>query len=83
MRIRHMAATAVATGLIGSAWWAGAQARIVRPVPPVVVSGENVGFRIEGDSNGRPIGTLVVKQDGKWIPVDLGTVRPVRPISEK
>ena len=83
MRIRHTVAAVVATGLIGSALWAGAQARIVRPLPPVILSGENVGFRIEGDSNGRPIGTIVVKQDGKWVPVDLGTLRPVRPISER
>lgn len=83
MKIRLAVTTVVATGLLGSALWAGAHARIVRPLPPVIVSGENVGFRIEGDSNGRPIGALVIKQDGKWVPVDLGTIRPVRPIAEK
>lgn len=83
MQIRAVAVTIVATGLLTSALWAGTQARAVRPVPPVVISGENVGFRIEGDSHGRPVGTLVVKQDGQWIPVDLGAVNPVRPISGK
>ena len=71
MRIRHMAAAVVTAGLIGSAVYAGAQARMVRPVTPVVISGDNVGFRIEGDSHGRPIGTLVVKQDGKWLRIVL------------
>ncbi len=83
MPIRVVAITIIATGLLTSALWAGTQARAVRPVPPVVISGENVGFRIEGDSHGRPVGTLVVKQGDQWVPVDLGTIRPVRPISER
>ena len=49
---------------------------------PRVVSGPDFGFRIEADQKGTPIGTLVVRVDGKWIEARVATtpgVRPVRP----
>ena len=33
----------------------------------VVLSGSDVGFRVEGYSNGTPVGRVVVKIDGKWV----------------
>lgn len=34
---------------------------------PVVLSGPDVGFRIESYERGRPIGTLVVRLNGQWV----------------
>ena len=34
---------------------------------PIVVSGNDVGFRIERTQDGIPIGRLVVRVDGHWV----------------
>ena len=36
-------------------------------VSPTVVSGNDVGFRIERTQDGIPIGKLVVRVDGRWV----------------
>jgi hypothetical protein len=52
---------------------AGAQVFAFRPVnPPVVLSGSDVGFRIIGHDGTRPVGSLVVRIDGNWVPVKDG-----------
>ena len=44
-----------------------------RPAPnlptetPTVVSGSDVGFRIERTQDGIPVGKLVVRVDGRWV----------------
>ena len=42
-----------------------------RPGPPTesptVVSGSDVGFRIERTQDGIPVGKLVVRVDGRWV----------------
>lgn len=44
-----------------------------RPLPePRIVSGPDVGFRIEADQRGVAVGTLVVRVDGKWIEARVG-----------
>jgi hypothetical protein len=49
---------------------AGAQVFSFRRVdPPVVLSGNDVGFRIIGHDGSRPVGSLVVRIDGNWVPV--------------
>lgn len=58
-----------------------AQSASVTPLQkPVVVSGDDVGFRIEGHQGATPVGTLVIRVDGRWVepksqpqPVKLGT----------
>jgi hypothetical protein len=46
-----------------------ATAQVTRTTPRVV-SGGDIGFRIEGrDVKGQPVGRLVVKIDGDWVPV--------------
>jgi hypothetical protein len=45
-----------------------------RSSQPQVLSGADVGFRIEGsDFRGRPTGTLVVRIDGNWVQVGSST----------
>jgi hypothetical protein len=36
-------------------------------VAPTVVSGSDVGFRIERTQDGIPVGRLVVRVDGRWV----------------
>jgi hypothetical protein len=47
--------------------WASAQSRAVVPVTPMVLSGGNLGFRVEGYRGAVAVGTLVVQVDGQWI----------------
>ena len=55
-----------------------------RPLPEArVVSGPDFGFRIEGDQRGTPIGTLVVRIDGKWIEARVGQVPGAPRISSR
>ncbi len=34
---------------------------------PVVLSGADFGFRVESYERGKPIGTLVVRLNGRWV----------------
>lgn len=34
---------------------------------PLILSGSDIGFRIEGQSNGRPYGRFVVRVNGEWV----------------
>jgi hypothetical protein len=34
---------------------------------PIIVSGNDVGFRIERTKEGIPVGKVVVRIDGKWV----------------
>ena len=38
--------------------------------PPTVISGNELGFRIENWKGSTPVGTLVVKVNGQWVAVD-------------
>jgi len=44
---------------------------------PTIVSGSDVGFRIDRTQNGIPIGTLVIRVDGRW--VEAGSSMRVTP----
>lgn len=51
------------------------QAFGIDPLPePRIVSGPDVGFRIEGRQKGAPVGQLVVRIDGKWVEARFGTL---------
>jgi hypothetical protein len=36
-------------------------------VAPTIVSGNDVGFRIERTQDGMPVGKVVVRVDGRWV----------------
>jgi hypothetical protein len=80
MRTRYLLAILFVLGLLVSSAWS--QFVPVRPVPPVVVAGSDVGFRIEGERGGTPVGGIVVKRNGEWVPVELAQ-GGTRPISQK
>ncbi len=40
---------------------------------PEIIAGPDVGFRVgHYTKDGIPVGELVVKKDGKWVPVEFG-----------
>ena len=63
----------VAVGAISSVF-TSAQVRLQTPGQPplmtegtTILSGSDVGFRVERTQDGVPIGTLVVRVDGRWV----------------
>jgi hypothetical protein len=71
MRIRLILATTVLLiGFVGG--WLSAQSIMTAPVnPPVVLSGGNIGFRVEGLSGNVAVGSLVVQVNGQWVNTDF------------
>jgi hypothetical protein len=67
--------------LLSAAAWGRAQALSTQPTGHVVLSGSDVGFRIEGVRGGKPVGRLVVRQNGEWVEVESPVA--VRPMSLK
>jgi len=58
--------------LIGLAAWTHAQTAVLpNPVPPVVLAGPDVGFRMTGVKRGTPVGQLVVRINGEWKVVEF------------
>jgi hypothetical protein len=75
----------VVVALLASTLTAAQVLRGVQPLPtPEVVSGDDLGFRVEGlmtDETGTPSGRLVIRVNGEWVDVVLQggqTVRPLR-----
>ena len=65
---------AVVLAFVGG--WASAQPTWpATPVTPVVISGPNVGFRVEGYSGDVAVGRLVIQVNGKWFDTDSGGIR--------
>jgi hypothetical protein len=68
-RIVIAIATIVSATALGS--WAAAQSWT--PLPePVVFSGPDIGFRVEGRIGDVPTGKIVVGVNGKWVEVQIG-----------
>ena len=44
---------------------------------PTVVSGRDIGFRVEGHIGNRPAGTLVIRVNGEWV-VPVASSGPAR-----
>jgi hypothetical protein len=65
-----------AGALMGAGAWLHAQGMRVDSVPPTVISGSDVGFRIEGTKSGTPTGTIVVRINGRWIEAEIYEGRP-------
>ena len=60
--------------LLGTLLMAGVwvRAQAVRPQTPTVISGSDLGFRVDGHSGSTPIGVLVVRINGQWVEVESG-----------
>ena len=71
MRIRFLV---VAVALVSSliTWtWATAQATAVIPVPPRVMTGAELGFRVVGLRGETPVGRIVVRVNDRWVDAEL------------
>ena len=69
----------VATLLLSAAAYSQVAVRPV-PVDPVVLSGNDVGFRMTARKGGTPVGQLVVRIDGEWKEVEFSY--GVKPLSK-
>ena len=81
MSIRHLIVIAV---LLASALMAGVRlgAQVARnpvPVPPTVMAGPDVGFRVEGVDGDMPVGRLVLRIKGNWVEAQIRDGRLVAP----
>jgi hypothetical protein len=41
---------------------------------PPVIAGPDIGFRVDHYNGDTPVGELVVKQDGTWVPIQFGVM---------
>jgi hypothetical protein len=63
--------------------WAYAQiVRDVVPVNPTVLSGPDVGFRVEGQRGDVAVGTLVIRVNGQWVVADANGAPMLRRSTE-
>jgi hypothetical protein len=60
-----------ALSLVAVASIAAQAPETIPSVAPIVVSGDDVGFRIEGHRGQTPVGKIVVRIDGQWIEAAL------------
>ena len=82
MRVKHLVGALFATLLVViAAAWLTAQVVAVRPVPPKVMTGADVGFRVEGIRGSTPVGVIVVRVNGEWVEADIAKVgtTPLQP----
>jgi hypothetical protein len=64
MTVRAWNVALVALGLAVLGVWASAQAP---QQTPVIISGTDIGFQVESQRGGIPVGRLVVRVDGRWV----------------
>ena len=81
MRIRTALLALVIVAALAGILRVSAQSIGTTPVAPHVVTGGDLGFRIEGLRGNTPIGRLVVRVDGKWVEADFGSA--TRPLSTR
>ena len=79
MSFRARITLVVAAMVVAVGVWASAQVMTrgqdirATPVdPPIVLSGNDVGFRISARKGDAPVGTLVVRVNGQWVAVQVG-----------
>jgi hypothetical protein len=54
--------------LVAFAQFAKAQTPMMNRLPsPIIVSGSDIGFRVEGHMGNIPAGTLVIRVNGQWV----------------
>lgn len=80
--MRRFMMLVAAVMLFGAGWVYAQVLRQVSPVNPTIVSGDDIGFRVEGHRGGIAIGTLMVKVDGKWVEADPNGIPGVRRSTE-
>ena len=69
--------------MLSVAAWGYAQSDMVQPLTPTVLSGPDVGFRVERQRAGTPVGKLVVRVNGEWVEAELWTGSLTRPLGTR
>jgi hypothetical protein len=81
MHLRHAVIGFVVGFVIAAGTWGYAQSVRTDPVTPMVVSGDDIGFRLEGRRGSAAVGRFVVRVDGQW--VDAVEAMGVKPVTTK
>ena len=74
MQFRHIIIGLVIGFVISAGTWGYAQNIITQPVTPTILSGNDVGFRVEGRRGTAAVGRLLVRIDGQWVEAVEGFV---------
>jgi hypothetical protein len=77
MSLRKRIALAViwVASIVATGAWATAQAPSPSSPPvqlPTIISGNDVGFRVESLRGNTPVGTLVIRINGQWVDAEFG-----------
>ena len=74
-------ASLVAAAVMG---YAQAPMQRVEPLPPMVISGGDIGFRVEGRRGDTPVGRVVIRKNSQaqWVDVEfaVGGVKKLGPL---
>lgn len=70
MTVRSYMVALVALVLAVLSVWASAQAP---QQAPIIISGSDIGFQVESQRGGVPVGRLVVRVDGRWVEAQFST----------
>jgi hypothetical protein len=72
VRVRIGVIVLWAASMVAAGAWAQAPA-VPAPSsqPPTVISGNDLGFRVDSRKGKTPVGTLVVRVDGQWVEVEF------------
>ena len=76
MRFRYIFMAVVIAVVSSLATWQLATARViaVNPVPPRVMTGSDIGFRVIGLRGDTPVGQIVVRVNDRWVEVETGAM---------
>jgi hypothetical protein len=73
LRFRCAIAAGWLISLVLTATWVSAQHRQWTPLTePVIVSGDDVGFRVEWIKDRIPTGEIVIRLNGQWVEAHIG-----------
>jgi hypothetical protein len=76
LRMRFVVGVIWFMSLVAVAAIARAQMLQIVPLPePIIVSGNDVGFRVEGKQGSTPVGRLVLRINGQWVEADFGSAK--------
>ena len=67
MRQRIVVISMALVILVGGGLWARAQVQAPNASTPTILSGADVGFRIERWEGDTPVGRWVVRSNGQWV----------------
>jgi hypothetical protein len=82
MTMKHIALVVLAL-IVGCGIYGWAQVVPAPSVPPGVVSGADIGFRVERTEGNTAVGRLMVRVNGKWVEAQFANPGKVSPVQMK